>query len=200
MADKPEVIQNRIDKTRERLGEKLDQIQEKVLGPIQAVEETVEDVAEYTEETVETIGDALNVRKQVRKRPWTVMACSVAAGFFGSWAWNAMTSRTETPSSSHEPQQAIGTNGTSRGAKSHEQPEEETTFFGQIGEQLRPALVRLGKVGVESAIGVVRDTIAEDLPEETEQPVTDFINRISGQFGVESKDKEEAPSQLSKTE
>jgi ElaB/YqjD/DUF883 family membrane-anchored ribosome-binding protein len=100
MDNETEVIKHQMEETRRDLTEKLEtlehQVVETVTGTTHAVEETVENVKEAVEETVEkvkdsvtstleTVKNALNLKLQVERHPWPMMAGAVAVGFLGGY-------------------------------------------------------------------------------------------------------------------
>jgi ElaB/YqjD/DUF883 family membrane-anchored ribosome-binding protein len=80
-----EVIRHQMEETRSSLADKLEVLEEQVRGTVEeatsAVSTTVEAVETAVQETVETVRDTFDLRKQVERHPWPLLAGAVAAGF-----------------------------------------------------------------------------------------------------------------------
>jgi len=111
MDNEPEVIKQQMDETRSALTEKIEQLEKQVTETVQdatsavsetvdsvkqAVQETVdtvkdtvqgtvETVKETVHDTVETVKDTLDLPKQVKRRPWVMVAGATALGFLGGY-------------------------------------------------------------------------------------------------------------------
>jgi hypothetical protein len=92
MANKTELIRQRMAQTRESLRQRLDALEDRTLGVVKETTEAVQSVAETVEGTVESATKAVKktVRKSVKmldlgrhveEHPWAAMSGAVASGF-----------------------------------------------------------------------------------------------------------------------
>src|SRR5437868_9061606 len=98
MDNETEVIKQQMEETRESLSEKLGALEQHVLSTVQdttdsvtntvetvkdAVQGTVSSVKETVADTVDTVKEAFDVRQQVERYPWAMLAGAVFVGYVG---------------------------------------------------------------------------------------------------------------------
>src|SRR4051794_29513643 len=100
MDNEPEVIRQQMDETRTALTDKLELLEQQVVGTVQdatsavaetvgtvkqAVQDTVQSVKETVHETVESVKETFDLKNQVERRPWMMVAGATALGFLGGY-------------------------------------------------------------------------------------------------------------------
>lgn len=214
--DNTESIKQQMGETRHALAEKLGMLEHQVADTVQgavntvenvkrSVENTVQTVKESVRDTVETVQDTLDVRRQVDRHPWMMMAGAVAVGYLGGYVCcQAMESRSSGSSFSplsafsgrrkrHESGNGHG-NGHSSRWRSEPVDEAElardqsstAAAMGWVSKQaewLQPAVNQLKGLAVGATIGIVRDMVTKNLPDEMKGQVSEVLNNITTSLG-----------------
>ena len=96
MDHETEIIKQQMEDTRESLSEKLEALEQHVMTSVQdttdsvastvesvkdAVHDTVSSVRETVSETVDTVKEAFDIRQQVERHPWPMVAGATLVGF-----------------------------------------------------------------------------------------------------------------------
>jgi len=204
MADEPEVIRQQMEETRSHLAQKLEALEDQVAGTVrsttetvgetvEAVKETVENVTEAVQETVHSVGEVFDIRLQAQRHPWMVFAGSMAAGALAaqliprttSWSSEAIREPSEP-----EPSRPAGSSRVENGrywtAAAAEVPaaEKEQRGEGVLG-WLSEHLSHLKGLAVGTLMGVVRDAVAQALPETLKDKVAEEIDHFTTALGGE---------------
>ena len=103
MENESDMIRQQMTETRTALSDKLEMLERQVANTVSgastAVTETVESVKGMVQETVQTVGDSVqesvvavkdtfDLKRQVEKRPWTMVGAATAIGFFSNCLLN----------------------------------------------------------------------------------------------------------------
>lgn len=83
MPNELEVIQSQMDETTSSLARKLTALEDRVLGGVEGTAEAVTSTVETVKDTVKHVKEALDVRKHVQERPWTMMGGAFGVGLLG---------------------------------------------------------------------------------------------------------------------
>jgi hypothetical protein len=207
MANEPEVIRQQMEETRTSLTEKIGLLEQQVVGTVQdatsAVAETVENVMEAVTETVDTVKDTLDVRLQVQRHPWAMFGGSVALGFLGGCLFPmAGTDRGRTTRPIREmpwekdwasaPGPSVRTPRGSEAAERWEREPAKTYrdssrggWLSWLSEQFGPEIAKLEGLAVGAAAGVVRDLVAQSLPEDLQPKVAAILDDVTTKLGGE---------------
>jgi len=92
LTDKLEILEHQVTDTVTGAAETVEKVRQTVQDTVSgaadtvasmqhAIQDTVESVKESVRETAETVSETLDVRKQVEKHPWAMMAGATAVGF-----------------------------------------------------------------------------------------------------------------------
>lgn len=213
-----EAIKHQMDETRHALAEKLGMLEHQVADTVQgavdtvenvkrSVESTVQTVKDSVRDTVETVQDTLDVRRQVDRHPWAMMAGAVALGYLGGYVCcQTMESRSSSGSSfsplsafsgrrkRHETGNGHGNGHGSRWKTepdhqpepAREQPSSTAAAMDWVSkhsEWLQPAINQLKGLAVGATVGIVRDMVTKSLPDEMKGQVSDVLNDITVSLG-----------------
>jgi len=192
-----------MEETRTALTDKLElleqQVVETVEGASTAVAETVQTVKDSVQESVEAVKNALDLKGQVDRRPWTLLAGATALGFLGGYLLRgkragrageqATASAGRVPravshqgvpenyhsSGSNAAQNGIGAAPTSASAG--------PTLFAHLGDTFHAEISQLKGLAVATLLGIVRDLVTQAVPEPMERQVEDVMNGITVKLG-----------------
>jgi ElaB/YqjD/DUF883 family membrane-anchored ribosome-binding protein len=210
MDHESEVIRHQMEETRTALTDKLElleqQVVETVEGASTAVAETVESVKEVVQETVQTVKDsvqesveavkhALDLKGQVDRRPWTMLAGATALGFLGGYllrgrrAGRVGEKATEPAgraprAASHqgvpESHHSGGSNAARNGIGS---ATAGPGLLANLGDTFQAEISQLKGLAVATLLGIVRDLVTQSVPEPMERQVEDVMNGITVKLG-----------------
>jgi len=182
-----EVIHHEMEEKRASLAEKLDTLENHVLGTVQeataAVSHTVEDVksvvdtvTENVKDTVESVTESvkhsLDISDHVRHHPWGMFCGAVAVGFVGGRMLAPARSEQE-PAPQAPPAPAPTPPPAPRRAA---QREEAQTGMDEL-------LQRVKGLALGALMKVVRDVVAEALPETMKADVMNVVDDFTTKLG-----------------
>jgi len=185
MDHEAEVIREQMQDTREALTEKLQALENQVTDTVQtaasSVAETVETVTGTVRGTVETVKDsveqvvtsmrdAFDLRRQVERHPWGMFAGGVAAGFIGT----RLIDRAANARGGRVVRQPVAVNATR---------EAQPSLIGWLSSAYHDELQSLKALGIGTALGVVRDMLAQSLPPELGSQVGDLVDKLTSKMG-----------------
>jgi ElaB/YqjD/DUF883 family membrane-anchored ribosome-binding protein len=199
LTDKLELLENKVtssvsgaaetvDRVRQTVSETVSGAAETVASMKHAIDDTVASVKECARETAETVSETLDIRKQVEKHPWAMMAGATAVGFgvgvlvSRSDVREAATSAASSMASSARSM----TTGWSRHAGDGYAGDHSPGWTGPQREQRAanvqptsqeespwmPAANKLKGLAIGTMFGVLRDVLSKSMPQ-----------AISGQMG-----------------
>ena len=170
MDKEPELIRQQMEATRAALTYKVEMLEKQVMADVEgattAVEETVAQFQEAAHETVqslklsvqdavEAVRNTLDLRQQVNKRPWEMVAGATALGFLGGCLLHRSANETF----------------------------EKAFPNSQLGNGLEPELAELKGLVVGSLLGALRDMATEAVPKSIERQMGDIFNGITVKLG-----------------
>jgi len=204
MADDTQVIRERIEQTRASLAEKLDTLETQVVETAQdateavaetvdrvqgAVEETMATVKDTVHETVTTVKDMFDVEAQVERHPWLMFGGALALGYLGERVTQRLTvpprrmERRVTPpmptpqvmpSELRSPAAAQwGTAGNGDRAA------DESHWY----DPMRSELNQLKGLAIGTAVGILRDLLADSVPQPVAQSLTEVMDKATVKLG-----------------
>ena len=217
-----QAIRQQMDETRSALTDKLGRLEQQVVDTVQgavgqvenvknAVESTVQNVKDTVRETVESVQDTLDLRKQVDRHPWTMMAGACAVGYIGGML---CCSSDDSPSSHgmrnltrsgqrhngrwHEDQEmheeggsfqrssgGAGTAFRSTSSGSDGSSRSSGSWLAGQSEWLQPALNQLKGLAVGASLGLVRDMVTNSVSGPLGSQVADILNDMTRSLGAE---------------
>jgi ElaB/YqjD/DUF883 family membrane-anchored ribosome-binding protein len=207
----PQMIRHQMEVQRASLSEKLDTLEHKIVETVQgardAVAETVQNVRDSVQSSVETVKDtmqssvdtvkeAFDLPRQVDRHPWAMFGGSVALGFAAGWLlnrappsrsapWgNAPASYTGGGSSGHRPP-APRAEAPSFTAAPRPQAEKGPTWVDQLSETFQPEIHKLKGFAIGAALGVVRDMVAQAVPDQMRPQVNEMMDKVTTKLGGE---------------
>lgn len=226
MADKTELIRQRMAFKREALSEKLDALEDRTLGVVKETTDAVVQVAETVEDTVQSAKKAvtktvrksvhmLDIPRQVDRHPWAMMGGAVATGFFASWLVSRGTRSSESgagrresnvyysgaePYAENRPQYA-----TPSRPSQPAQPERPSQpgWLSGLWQTFAPSLDTLKQMAIGTTVAVARDLVLQNVPAVLKDQLNDAFNglseRLVGEPLPEAKTQEPAQSETKPT-
>jgi hypothetical protein len=206
MADAPDPtavkLREEMEQTRTNLSEKLGTLEEKVVTTVEgattavadtvatvtdAVQGTVESVKKGVGGAVETVKETFNIPRQVERRPWAMFAGSVAVGFAagklldllplgGEAVARGMSAASATARPAYTPSSA---------ARSWSAPSEDggKGWLQWFQEAFGPEIDKVKGLAVGTALGLVRDLVAQAVPETLGPQIKEVIDSFTTKLG-----------------
>jgi len=200
-----EVIRDEMEQTRASLADKLgaleEQVRETVSGATEAVSSTVEgvkDVVSTVSDTVDSVKEQFSLSKQFDEHPWLAMGVAVGAGFVAAHLLNRAAAVVPAAIASAVPDALAGLHldRTAAAAPGAPKPAELKQDGGGGGvlhslESMLPdvsgvastLVTSLGGLAVGSLMGVIREMVANHLPQEWKGEVSKFVDQVADQLG-----------------
>ena len=208
LTDKLEALEHQVTDTVTGAAETVEKVrqtvQETVSGAVETVatmqhciQDTVQSVRESVRETAETVSETLDLRKQVERHPWAMMAGATAVGF----GVGVLVARVDIPEASSAMAPSIasrssssGSNGSNGGWSSPPpsvfQQEKRRESNGQRSRQdfdeespWTPAVNKLKGLAIGAMFGVLRDVLAKSMPEALSGQVSEVIDNFTTTLG-----------------
>lgn len=172
MDDKAAALGQQIDEAMASLTEKLGKLEHQVSDKVNAIKESVH-----------TVRDTLDVKLQVRKRPWTFVTGAAAVGFLAGLHRN--NHRIESPihNGKHDekplapiaavehPHPAV--TGSTNGAAA------QTAWWVKIGKSFEPEIAELKGIAIGIFLGLVREMMTNQAPRPMKRSVEEPVD-VSG--------------------
>jgi len=160
--------------------EAVSSVTETVETVSEKVTETFDDVKDKVTETVHSVAEALDVGRYVENNPWTAVGVSVAVGFaagallpsVGQLAHGA-------PSGSTTPTPPSG----AYGAGAATGPSWTSELTSSLGQVWHSASGTLQGLAVGTVLGVVRELLARNVPDEWQGELTRMVDNVTNQLG-----------------
>jgi hypothetical protein len=191
MDDSPEVIRQQMEETRASLSEKLETLEQQVVGTVQGARQSVAD-------TVQSVKDAFDVKLQVQRHPWPMLAGSVAVGFATGAVMERMIpdARCSTEPADLHPHRwpTIGDVGISdRPAREelrqqpppHAELHAKSDWLQSLAQEFGPELSKMKGLAVGAAMSVLREMLAQSMPAQLKPQVADVVDNITVKLGGE---------------
>jgi ElaB/YqjD/DUF883 family membrane-anchored ribosome-binding protein len=171
-----------VEKVRHTVQETVSGAAETVANMKHAIQDTVASVKDSVRETAETVSETLDVRRQVEKHPWAMMAGATAVGF----GVGVLVSRVDLPaaassassmashwSGDHSPQWT----SPQREQLSRPQPasQEESVWM--------PAANKLKGLAIGAMFGVLREVLSKSMPDTLRGQVGEVIDDFTTSLG-----------------
>lgn len=169
MDDKAAELGRQIDETMASLTEKLGRLEHQVSGTVNAVKESVH-----------TVRDTLDVKLQVRRRPWTFVVGAAAVGFLAGLHRNNHPiespihngKRSDGPlarvAEVERPHAAV--NGGTNGAAA------ETAWWVKLGKSFEPEIAELKGIAIGTLLGLVREMMTKQASKPMERSVEEPVD------------------------
>lgn len=197
--EEPQAIRQQMEETRSSLNEKLQVLEQKVTSSVEevasTVTETVQEVKESVQTSLETVRDFCDLRGHVRQRPWAMVGGAAAVGLLGglfngagrqpqqSAGHNEMSGRSEHHAGRTQPGQRVSCNGSGNGSAAL--PAREPSWLEQLASALGPEVQQLKMLAIGAAAGIVRDLLANAVPEAMKTPTNEVMNHLTAKLGGE---------------
>ncbi len=208
MDQETELIRQQMSETRESISEKVDALEQHVLTTIHdatdsvastvdsvrdAVQGTVHSVSDSIEQTVDSVKEAFDIRRQVERHPWAMLAGAVLAGYFGGRLL-ASSRRPVAPASSSPGDRRLSESKRSEfkrvAPSGNEQGGNE-----QIGERFGPALDKLKGLAINASAGLIGDMILSSVSPSMRKEVAAVIDEFAHALGAQPLHKQNTPDQ-----
>jgi hypothetical protein len=204
--DKPELIRHQMEDTRAALSAKIENLEHEVVdsvhGAKQAVSDAAHDAAQVVSETVQSVKEVFDINKQTERHPWVVFGGSIALGYIGGLLLDRLA---PVPNAIERPQSEPATHGLwhrngngkfpafSYEPARLEKPappeppakEPEPDWLHKLSEEFQPEIAKLKGLAVGAALGLVRDLLADSIPEQMKPQFTDVMDQITTKVGGE---------------
>jgi ElaB/YqjD/DUF883 family membrane-anchored ribosome-binding protein len=201
LSDKLETLEHKIVETvqgaKEAVAETAQTVKETVQSSVDTVKETVSS-------SVETVKEAFDLNRQVDRHPWAMFGGAVAAGFAAGWllnraggssSWGAAPARYEgaasyayppTAARRDVPRASAGFTGTASGMASSQAPAEQGASWAQeLSQTFAPEVNKLKGLAIGAVMGVVRDLVAQSVPDQLRPQLTEMMNSVTQKLGGE---------------
>jgi len=203
------LIKQQMEETRSALADKLETLEQQVVYSMHgattavldtvtavkdAVHDSVEQVKGSVEETVETVKDTLDVQRQVKRHPWTMMAGSVALGYVGG----VLLDRAEqdryrltrlSPGVADLPTAERLSFGepTSKGnvAQAPSSPSTSSNWLGDVSAAFEKEISLVKGMAIGTMMSMVRDLFIQSVPKPLKPNLEDVMDRITVKLGGE---------------
>lgn len=213
MDNESKMIRQQMDDTRTSLTDKLGMLEQQVVDTVQgastAMADTVGDVKEMVHDTVQTLTDSVqdtvesvkntfDLKRQVDRRPWTMLMGATALGFLGGYLMHGrkagpVTEKETVPIGRppaavpqngvpEDPQPALsaGRNGT---GSTNVSATAEPSFLAHLSDTFQAEISQLKALAVGTLLGIVRDIVTKSVPEPMERKVAEVIDGITVKLG-----------------
>jgi ElaB/YqjD/DUF883 family membrane-anchored ribosome-binding protein len=206
MDDEPEVTREQMDETRASLSEKLETLEHQVVDSVQdtsnAVQETVANVKDAVHETVAGVKDLFDLPLQVQRHPWLIVGGSIALGYLGGYllfrraADRPAVNGLQQSAPPDRPRITRRHNGVVKGHRFGEQASEQTpnravaqhpSEPGPLSGASRfgPEIAQLEGLVIGTVLSVVRDMIAQSVPEPMKAQFGGVMDSFTAKLGGE---------------
>jgi ElaB/YqjD/DUF883 family membrane-anchored ribosome-binding protein len=197
-----EVIHDEMEQTRASLADKLGaletQVRETVSGATDAVSSTVEGVKEVVStvsDTVDTVKEQFSISKQFDEHPWLAMGVAVGAGFVAAQLFDR--ARAAVPGAVAAAARSLGESlplerpaaeGAPKSAAESKQEGDGVlhslgSLMPGVGDVAGAAVSQLGGLAVGSLMGLIREMVANHLPQEWKGEVNKFVEQVADKLG-----------------
>jgi len=160
-------------------------------GVRETVSSTVETVRDQVQDTMCSVKEALNVQRQVQAHPWVMLGGSVAAGYLlgtllpqrgnnhGGHEHPSSSSSRYAGTRPYEPERAS--------SWSEPTPASSRTpgFLSGIADQLAPEIQKVKGMAIGAAMGLVRDLLKQQIPEQLAGNVDEVLDSVTTKLGGE---------------
>ncbi len=195
MDDEPEVTRAQMDETRASLSEKLESLEHHVVDSVQgttdAVQETVANVKDAVHDTVAGVKDLFDPRLQVQRHPWLLVGGSIAVGYLGGYLLlrrRGPDRRTVQESPPSAPPVGSWTSRQPNGVVKDRRFVNEAPEPGRpsaVSSQFGPEIAKLEGLVIGTLLSVVRDMIADSVPEPMKAQFGDVMDSFTAKLGGE---------------
>jgi len=184
-----------VEKVRQTVQDTVSGAAETVANMQHCIQDTVQSVRESVRETAETVSETLDVRKQVEKHPWAMMAGATAVGF----GVGILVTRVDVPAAAASMVSSKASNGNGAAGSNGGWSEPPPSVFQQIkrgdgnGRALRqqtseepawaPAVNQLKGLAIGAMFGVLREILSKSMPESLSGQVGEVINGFTTSLG-----------------
>jgi len=198
------MIRLEMEAKRAALADKLERLESKIVGTVEdareAVAETVQTVKsgvqdsvhavrDSVETSVHAVQDSFDLPRQVDRHPWAMFGGAVAVGFAAGYLLN----RSDTSATSTAPRPAFAPAARS----GYSWPQQSETRSPQAQEPrgeswldhaahlLGPEFQKVKSLALGALMGVVREVIAQPLPDQMRPKVKDIVDDLTTKLGGE---------------
>jgi hypothetical protein len=190
MDNAPQVIRQHMQQRRAALSEKLETLENQVVQTVHeattAVHDTVANIKDSIQGTVQGVRDACNVRLQVERHPWPMMAGSVLVGYTAGALLPGLAKerlqRQEPSVSRLAGERETGHERTREGAPVRT---ERHSWLSRLGESLAPEIAKLRGLALGAVMGVVRDAVKGAAPGKFRSQLHGILDDVTAKLGGE---------------
>jgi len=207
MDNEREVTLAQMQETRGALSEKLETLGHQVADTVQdastAVHDTVENVRDAVHDTVENIKDTFDVRFQVKRHPWGMVAGSIALGYLGGYLLfrqgsdRPRANGQRQPAPPDRPRSAEQLDGDVQGRR-FEVPTAGKQTVGEVSpgrsepgwlsgvtDRFGPEITKLKGLALGTVLSVVRDVVIQSVSQQLKPKLADVMDSITLKLGGE---------------
>lgn len=188
----PDLIQERMQETRNSLTDKVAMLEDHVMGTVQtatdavqstveAVKDTMQGVKSSVEETVSTVAstvrDTFDISAHVRENPWLALGIAVASGFAAGrviFPGNKKLGERMRVKFEEPPPPMTPVAGQYRPAR-----ERTPSWFDRLMDRAGDELVALGESAMQKAMAALKQSVDEGVP----RLISEVEHRITGHNG-----------------
>jgi hypothetical protein len=193
-----EIILRQMQDTRSSLADKLENLEHQVVDTVQtatsavadtvtsvkdAVHDTVATVKDSVQSTVTSVKDSFDIKAQVERHPWAMLAGSVALGYLGARFLSRSGSK---PAEERRPSICGPANGSGLTVeKPTTRSATETGHSTGVAELLGPEIATLKGLAIGSLLSLVREIVAKSASPRLRDQLVDVINKVTEKLGGE---------------
>ncbi len=200
LAEKLEVLEKKVTDTVQEatsaVSETVQEAKEAVSETVEVVKDTVESTVETVKETVsstlDTIRDTLDLRGQVEQHPWPMVGGAMALGFVGGWLMGPARKASWQPEPAWQPEEAAaeapaspnwGSNMRWEPASQRQPEARQPSWWDHLLSAFGSEIDKLKGLALGTLGGVVRDLVAEAVPENLKPTVVEIVNDLTTKLG-----------------
>jgi ElaB/YqjD/DUF883 family membrane-anchored ribosome-binding protein len=182
-----------VEKVRHTVHETVSGAAETMANVKHAIQDTVESVKDSVRETADVVSETLDVRRQVEKHPWAMMAGATAVGF----GVGVLVSRVDVPAAASSATSSMASSAKSMASHRGWAGDHSPQWTGPQREQFishpqpalaeespwMPAVNRLKGLAIGAMFGVLRDVLAKSVPEALRGQVGEVVDNFTTSLG-----------------
>jgi len=204
-----------MEETRASLVDKIETLEKQVVdtvsGTTAAVSETVDHVKEVVQDTVDSVKETFqesvasvretfDLSQQIERHPWLLLGGSVALGYLSGRLLDqsAVATGPRSPSGwssppppaiqslrGHGPEGIMAGNGAHGGSTESMREAQKPGFLGSVMSEFSSEINKAKSVLVGAGLGLLRDFVAESVPDPLKPKVTEVMNSVTAKLGGE---------------
>ena len=183
-----------MDKEATAIRRQMDETLAGLTGKLGDLEHQVSATVRTVKDSANSVRDTFDLKLQVRRRPWTLMAGATALGFFGGFRSSngGAVHPTRNGKGASIPQTRVATAEHPNSGANDETNEADSAQFSaaatsnwlaNLGDSLQPEIAQLKGMVIGALLELVREVITKQVHRPMERSTGDVNNGFNGKFG-----------------